>query len=418
MIKAVRGMRDLFGPEMHAWHRAEDAFRVVSAAYGYEEIRTPVLEHTEVFARGIGQETDIVGKEMYTFEDRNGDSLTLRPEMTAPIVRTAIENNMVRHSPVTRLWYTCQLFRHERPQKGRYRQFHQYGAECLGSPHPEADVEVIALAKDVIDRIGVKSWTLEINSIGTAESRAAYRDALVEYFSRYEDRLSEDSRRRLRTNPLRILDSKDEQDRALIADAPRIASSLDAASTEHFAMVRSMLDNQGIAYTVNPLMVRGLDYYSHTVFEFTTDRLGSQNAIGGGGRYDPLFAMLGGGAVPAVGFSLGIERLMLLLEEEQGGWGEAPRVDVYLAPLSDAARVAMQSVAVACRAAGLTVVTDLLRRSVKSQFKEANRVNARTVVLIGDDELAAGTAQVKDLSCGTQVTVPVAEVVRAINETV
>jgi histidyl-tRNA synthetase len=418
MIKAVRGMRDLWGPEMHAWHRAEDAFREVSAAYGYEEIRTPVLEHTEVFARGIGQETDIVGKEMYTFEDRNGDSLTLRPEMTAPIVRTAIEHNMVRHSPVTRLWYTCQLFRHERPQKGRYRQFHQYGAECLGSPHPEADVEVIALAKDVIDRIGVKSWTLEINSIGTAESRTAYREALVQYFSQHEDRLSEDSQRRLRTNPLRILDSKDEQDRALIADAPRIAESLDAASSEHFAVVREILDKQGIAYTVNPLMVRGLDYYSHTVFEFITERLGSQNAIGGGGRYDPLFAMLGGGAVPAVGFSLGIERLMLLLEEEQGGWGEAPRVDVYLAPLSDAARIAMQSVAMTCRAAGLTVVSDLLRRSVKSQFKEANRVNARTMVLIGDDELAAGTAQVKDLGCSTQVTVPIADVVRAINETV
>lgn len=406
MVQTVRGMRDIFGPEMAAWHLAEGVFRDCSQAYGYEEFRTPVLEHTELFARGIGADTDIVGKEMYTFEDRSGDSLTMRPEMTASVVRAAIEHSLLRHSPVTRLWYAAPIFRHERPQKGRYRQFHQYGAECLGSPYPESDVEIILLAHDVIKAIGITQWRLEINTLGTAESRAAYRAALVEYFERHVERLSDDSRRRLQTNPLRILDSKEEADKEIVAQAPRLHDHLDEASRTHFAAVRAMLDAAQVDYVVNPVMVRGLDYYCHTVFEFVTDALGTQNAIGGGGRYDPLFAMLGGGDVPAVGFSLGIERILLLLEQEKGGWPAGDATDAYICAIGDAARLPVQLIATRLRRKGMAVATDVLRRSIKAQMKDANRTDAVWTITIGDDELANGTCVIKHMATGEQQTVP------------
>lgn len=406
MVQTVRGMRDIFGPEMAAWHLAEGVFRDCSQAYGYEEFRTPVLEHTELFARGIGADTDIVGKEMYTFEDRSGDSLTMRPEMTASVVRAAIEHSLLRHSPVTRLWYAAPIFRHERPQKGRYRQFHQYGAECLGSPYPESDVEIILLAHDVIKAIGITQWRLEINTLGTAESRAAYRAALVEYFERHVERLSDDSKRRLQTNPLRILDSKEEADKEIVAQAPRLHDHLDEASRTHFAAVRAMLDAAQVDYVVNPVMVRGLDYYCHTVFEFVTDALGTQNAIGGGGRYDPLFAMLGGGDVPAVGFSLGIERILLLLEQEKGGWPAGDATDAYICAIGDAARLPVQLIATRLRRKGMAVATDVLRRSIKAQMKDANRTDAVWTITIGDDELANGTCVIKHMATGEQQTVP------------
>lgn len=406
MVQTVRGMRDIFGSEMAAWHLAEGVFRDCSQAYGYEEFRTPVLEHTELFARGIGADTDIVGKEMYTFEDRSGDSLTMRPEMTASVVRAAIEHSLLRHSPVTRLWYAAPIFRHERPQKGRYRQFHQYGAECLGSPYPESDVEIILLAHDVIKAIGITQWRLEINTLGTAESRAAYRAALVEYFERHVERLSDDSRRRLQTNPLRILDSKEEADKEIVAQAPRLHDHLDEASRTHFAAVRAMLDAAQVDYVVNPVMVRGLDYYCHTVFEFVTDALGTQNAIGGGGRYDPLFAMLGGGDVPAVGFSLGIERILLLLEQEKGGWPAGDATDAYICAIGDAARLPVQLIATRLRRKGMAVATDVLRRSIKAQMKDANRTDAVWTITIGDDELANGTCVIKHMATGEQQTVP------------
>lgn len=406
MVQTVRGMRDIFGPEMAAWHLAEGVFRDCSQAYGYEEFRTPVLEHTELFARGIGADTDIVGKEMYTFEDRSGDSLTMRPEMTASVVRAAIEHSLLRHSPVTRLWYAAPIFRHERPQKGRYRQFHQYGAECLGSPYSESDVEIILLAHDVIKAVGIKQWRLEINTLGTSESRAAYRAALVEYFERHVERLSDDSRRRLQTNPLRILDSKEEADKEIVANAPRLHDHLDEASRTHFAAVRAMLDAAQVEYVVNPVMVRGLDYYCHTVFEFVTDALGTQNAIGGGGRYDPLFAMLGGGDVPAVGFSLGIERILLLLEQENGGWPAGDATDAYICAIGDAARLPVQLIATRLRRKGMAVATDVLRRSIKAQMKDANRADAVWTITIGDDELANGTCVIKHMATGEQQTIP------------
>lgn len=410
MAQTVRGMRDIFGAEIAAWHRAEEVFRTISAAFGYEEFRTPILEHSDLFQRGIGQETDIVGKEMYTFVDRSGDSLSLRPEMTAPIARAAIEHTLVRHTPVTRLWYNAALFRHERPQKGRYRQFHQYGAECLGSPWPEADAEVILLAYDVIKAIGLTQFRLEINTLGSAESRAVYRAALVDYLNAHRSEMSGDAQRRIDTNPLRVLDSKDEHDKAVIANAPRLRDHLDETSTAHFNAVLALLDAAGVPYTINPVMVRGLDYYCHTVFEFVTDALGTQNAIGGGGRYDPLFAMLGGGDTPAVGFSLGIERLLLLSEVEAGGWGEAARPDLYIVTMGDTARVPAGLIAMRLRRAGRTVVTDVLRRSVKSQMKDANRVRARWVAVIGDDELQKGTVSLKHMDSGDQIEVPHTEI--------
>lgn len=408
-ISCVRGTRDLYGDELAQWHRAEDVFRATSRAFGYQEFRTPVIEHTELFARGVGEHTDIVGKEMYTFLDRGGDSITLRPEMTAPIVRAAIEHALLRHSPVTRLWYAGPLFRYERPQKGRYRQFHQYGAECLGSAEPEADVEIITLAHDVIQRVGVRQVQLRINTLGSPESRAAYREALVAYLQQHETALSAESQRRLHTNPLRILDSKDEQDRPIVAAAPTLMHYLDDHSKAHFRAVCTMLDVAGIAYQVDPFMVRGLDYYSHTVFEFVTDALGSQNAVCGGGRYDPLFAMLGGGNVPAVGFSIGIERLLMVLEVEQGGWGEAPGVDVYICSLGAAAVVPASLIALRLRRKGIAVATDLLRKSAKAQFKEANRLRATYTITIGDDELAAGTVVLKHMGTGEQATIPQTE---------
>ena len=412
MIKAVRGMRDIHGAEIASWHRAEAVFRDVSAAFGYREFRTPMVEHTELFNRGVGEGSDIVGKEMYTFEDRGGDSLTLRPEMTAPIVRAAIEHNLVRHQPTSRLWYYGPLFRYERPQKGRYRQFHQYGAELLGSPHPEADVEIILLAHEALQSLGLRNLSLEINTLGSAQSREDYRTALVAYLTQHQDALSEDSQRRLTTNPLRILDSKNEGDKQITADAPVLSSSLDEESRQHFTTVTALLDAAGVEYTVNDRLVRGLDYYSHTVFEITTADLGSQNAVCGGGRYDPLFAMLGGQETPAVGFSIGVERVLLLMEQQEGGFPTHPTAQVYVAAMSDAARLPAQLTALALRRAGLSVLTDTQRRSAKAQLKEASKEQVRWALLLGDDELAAGTIVVKTLHDGEQATVDRSDLIK------
>lgn len=410
MMKAVRGMRDVFGEEMATWHRVEHIFRTVSAAFGYHEFRTPMLEHTELFARGVGEGSDIVGKEMYTFLDRGGDSVTMRPEMTAPIVRAAIEHNILRHQPTSRLWYYGPLFRYERPQKGRYRQFHQFGAELLGSPHPEADAEIIMLAYETLRAVGAKlieGVALEINTLGTASTREAYRGALVQHFTAHRSALSEDSQRRLDTNPLRILDSKHPDDQSLIADAPALRTYLDEAAHMHFDTVRLLLDAAGIPYTVNDRLVRGLDYYSHTVFEITTTQLGSQNAVCGGGRYDPLFEMVGGTPAPAVGFSIGVERLVLLLEQMEGGLQPPSRAQVAVIALADEARLPAQLVALRLRRDGVSVITDVQRRSAKAQLNAAVKEQAQYAILLGTDELAAGTAMVKNLATASQETVSV-----------
>lgn len=404
-ITAIRGMRDIFGKEIAQWHRAESIFRSVAGDFSYEEFRTPLLESTDLFKRGVGEETDIVGKEMYTFEDRGGDSLTLRPELTAPIVRACIEHSLLHHSPTLRLWYCGPQFRYERPQKGRYRQFHQFGAECIGSSHPEADVEIILLAHETLRRFGLTQYRLELNSLGSAEVRRRYREALVSYLESHSGELSEDSRRRMHANPLRVLDSKDEADIRVSADAPRLADFYDEASAEHFNAVRLLLDVSGIPYVVNPKLVRGLDYYNHTVFEFTTDLLGSQNAVGGGGRYDQLFSTLGGGDIPAVGFSIGIERMLLLWEAEHGSEPVRPPKGVYVISIGEMARVPVQLIIHRLRCSGHHVVSDLQRRSVKAQMKDANRAGVAFTVMIGDDEIAASTAVIKNMLTGEQQTV-------------
>ncbi|MBM4179404.1 MAG: histidine--tRNA ligase [Ignavibacteria bacterium] len=415
-MHAVRGTKDVFGDEMLLWHRAEQVFREVTAAFNYREFRTPIFEHTEVFKRGVGQDTDIVGKEMYTFEDRGGDSLTLRPELTAPIVRACIEHSLLHHNPVQRIWYAGPQFRYERPQKGRYRQFHQFGAECVGSPHPEADAEVILLSYEALRRFGVTSFKLEINSLGNAAVRAAYRSALIEFFEHHKGELSEESQKRMYTNPLRVLDSKNEKDRQVVASAPLLQDYLDEESKIHMTSVLALLNSAGVPYVINPYLVRGLDYYNHIVFEFTTDALGAQNAIGGGGRYDPLFALLGGGDQPAVGFSIGIERMILLhqAEHSQEALVESEPRGVYIIAIGDSSRDTVHTLAVQLRREGIHVVTDLLRRSIKAQMKDANRENVAFTVMIGDDELATGSAVLKNMVTGEQQTINQSAVVSVV----
>lgn len=416
MIQSVRGMRDIHGEEVASWQRLERMFQEQSHAFGYTEFRTPIVEYTDLFKRGVGESSDIVGKEMYTFDDRGGDSITLRPEMTAPIVRAAIEHNLIRQRPIARIWYCGPLFRYERPQKGRYRQFHQYGAECIGSPHPEADAEIILLASETLRAAGASGVKLEINSLGTAAARTKYRDALIAFFTEHESGLSEDSQRRLATNPLRILDSKNRDDRELISKAPMLYDYLDDESTTHFETVKTLLNSAGVVFEVNPRLVRGLDYYSHTVFEFTSDTLGSQSAVCGGGRYDPLFAMLGGGDVPAVGFSIGVERLLLILEA-QNEQPPTTNLDVFLCAFGDEARLPAQLIAMRLRREGLSVATDILRRSPKAQLKEADRSNARYALLLGEDELANEQITVKDMHEGSQVVVDQAHIVQHLAST-
>jgi len=396
-IQAVRGMNDLLPGDSAAWQALERAARETFADYGYREIRVPVLERTELFKRSIGEFTDIVEKEMYTFLDRGGDSLTLRPEATAGIVRACLTNGLL-HNQRQKLWYMGPMFRYERPQKGRYRQFHQIDVEALGFEGPDVDAELILMSARLWRRLGIGGLSLQLNSLGTPESRAAYRGKLVEYFRRHEQSLDEDSRRRLEGNPMRILDSKNPAMREVVAGAPLITDHLDPASAEHFAALRAQLDGAGVAYTVNPRLVRGLDYYSRTVFEWITSDLGAQDAVCSGGRYDGLVAQLGGEPVPAIGWALGEERVVELMRL-QGQAGAESAVDVYLALAGAAAERAGLQLAERLRDAlpGLRVETNCGGGSFKSQLKRADRSGARLAVILGDDELARGVATVKPL---------------------
>lgn len=415
MTQALRGMRDIFGTEIPLWHAAESVFRHISASYGYQEIRTPLLESTELFQRGIGEGTDIVGKEMYTFTDRGGDSVTLRPEMTAPVVRTAIEHNLLRHNPTTRLWYCGPLFRYERPQKGRFRQFHQYGAECLGSAHGSADAEIISLANRVIAECGIQSYTLEINSLGNKTSRQVFRTALVEYLEGHRSALSEESEKRLGTNPLRILDSKADTDALIIAGAPTLGDYLDAESADRFLELQSMLNELGISYTLNPRLVRGLDYYNHVVFEFTTTLLGSQNAIAGGGRYDPLFTLIGGKETAATGFSIGIERLIMMMELD-GAIADASKPPDVCVINAGATPSYILRIADSIRRAGFSATTDVQHRSLQAQMREAGRNMTPVAVIIGPDEVRKETMVIKEMTTGEQKTVNSSMLVETISQ--
>jgi len=406
-IQAIRGMRDILPEQTPLWQWLEDRIRGVLDSYGYGEIRMPLLEMTDLFKRSIGEVTDIVEKEMYTFDDRNGDSLTLRPEGTAGCVRAALENGLL-HNQVQRLWYQGPMFRHERPQKGRYRQFHQIGVEAFGMLGPDIDLEVILVTARIWRALRLDGLELQLNTLGTPEERAAYREELVAYLQRRYDELDEDSRRRLGSNPLRILDTKNPAMAELVAGAPVLTDHLGEASRAHFAAVCAGLDAVGVAYTVNPRLVRGLDYYSRTVFEWVTNRLGAQGTVCAGGRYDGLVEQLGGRATPAVGFAMGLERLVALLEE--AGQHEAcGAADVYLVLAGEAAERAGLALAEQLRDGlpGRRVVANCGGGSFKAQFKRADRSGAAIAVVLGEGELASGIAGLKPLRGeGEQENVP------------
>lgn len=398
-IQSIRGMNDLLPSDSPLWQHLETTVAVLLRRYGYQEIRFPILEHTELFKRSIGEVTDIVEKEMYTFDDRNGDSLTLRPEGTASCVR-ACEQNGLLHNQVQRLWYAGPMFRHERPQKGRLRQFHQIGVETFGMVGPDVDAELILLTARIWKELGIaQHLTLELNSIGNSESRANYRQALVDYLSQFEERLDEDSRRRLSSNPLRILDSKVPETQALLVDAPVLHDYLDETSQSHFEGLQRRLDAAGVQYVLNPRLVRGLDYYGLTVFEWTTQALGAQGTVCAGGRYDGLVEQLGGKPTPAVGFAMGLERLCLLLETLEVAPVDSATADVYIVATGEEAEVAGLTAAEQLRDAlpSLRVVLNCGGGSFKSQFKKADRSGARYAVVIGEDELSRGEVALKPL---------------------
>ena len=404
-LQPVRGTRDLIGEDFRRHQAVADAARRVSALYGFEEWATPIFEDTRVFARGLGDSSDVVMKEMYSFEDRGGESVTLRPEMTAGVCRALVSNGLTQTNLPRKVFYAGPMFRYERPQKGRYRQFHQIGIEVLGAAEPLADAEVIACGWHIQQELGIDEGTvLEINTLGDAESRAAYRAALVGYFSAHKDALSHDSRVRLEKNPLRILDSKDDTDRAIVAGAPTIGAHLTEDAAAFYAAVRRHLDRFGVPYRENPRIVRGLDYYSHTAFEFVTDRLGAQGTVMAGGRYNGLVEEMGGPATPSVGWAAGIERLSMLLPQAPA----APR-PVAVIPVGDGAEAAALDLLQALRRAG--VVAEIgYRGNLKRRMERANRIGARAAVILGDEEIAAGVAQLRDLDAGTQEKVPLAEV--------
>jgi histidyl-tRNA synthetase len=398
-LRAVKGMNDILPPDSARWEWVEQALRGLMARYGYQNMRTPIVEPTALFVRGLGEVTDIVEKEMYSFEDSmNGDQLTLRPENTAGVVRAVNEHSLLHDGP-KRLYYVGPMFRHEKPQKGRYRQFHQAGAEALGHAGPDVDAELILMCRALWRELGLEEGRdvrLDINSLGQLDERRAHRAALVAHFETHADQLDDDSKRRLHTNPLRILDSKNPAMQPLIEAAPQLLDHLGTESRAHFDGVRAILDAAGLAYRINPRLVRGMDYYNLTVFEWVTERLGAQGTICGGGRYDPLIEQLGGKPAPAVGWAIGLERLLLLLQEV-GAAPPADAPDAYAVVPSAAALPRAMVALEALRAAGVRVVMHAGQGSMKSQFKRADASGARFALVFGDDELARGEVALKPL---------------------
>ena len=394
-LQAVRGMNDILPEDTPYWQELEAIIRDTLSSYGYREIRVPIVEKTELFKRSIGEVTDIVEKEMYTFEDRNGDSLTLRPEGTASCVRAGIENGLL-HNQVHRLWYMGPMFRHERPQKGRYRQFHQIGVEAFGMEGPDLDAELILLTARLWKKLGLNDLELQINSLGTSEARKVYWEKLVEYFSGRQDQLDEDSQRRLSSNPLRILDSKNPDMRDLIDNAPKLTEHLDEESREHFRLLCESLNAAGISYTINPCLVRGLDYYGRTVFEWVTTRLGAQGTVCAGGRFDGLVEQLGGKPVAAAGFAMGLERLLELVRDNL-----APEhyPHAYLVLVGEAAQKSGLLLAeqLRDRVDGIRILMHCGGGSFKSQFKKADKSGASLALIIGDEEIDQGTVGIKYL---------------------
>lgn len=415
-IQSIRGMNDLLPESSPLWQFVEGVMRSTLKAYGYQEIRMPIVEKTELFKRSIGEVTDIVEKEMYTFEDRNGDSLTLRPEGTAGCVRAVIENGLLR-GQAQRLWYMGPMFRHERPQRGRYRQFHQMGVEVFGLDGPDVDAELIAISARIWKQLGVEDVTLQINSLGSSQSRERYREILVGYFREHQNKLDKDSVRRLESNPLRILDSKNPEMHDLIEQAPVLEDSLDEEDRLHFEQLKKILDGMKIEYEVNPRLVRGLDYYGRTVFEWVTDLLGAQGTICAGGRYDGLVEQIGGKTTTAVGFAIGLERLVELMMEQSLLFSE-DKPHAYLVLVGDQATSVGAGIAEMIRGSvpGFRLITNLGGGSFKTQFKRADRSGARLALVIGDDEANSGMVTIKDLQGESeQQTVSVDDVAKILS---
>jgi histidyl-tRNA synthetase len=409
-LRAPRGMQDILPDETGRWQWIEAQMRALAGRYGYREIRTPVLEHTEVFQRGVGAGTDIVDKEMYTFTDRGGRSVTLRAEGTAPVMRAALEHNLTA-SPPARVYYICPIFRYDRPQAGRYRQHTQFGAEAIGSPEPAADAEVLSLAVRVVEAAGLRGVDVRLSSVGDAVCRPHYEELLRAYYAPHLGELCEDCRRRFDTAPMRLLDCKRERDRAVAAGAPRILDHLCEPCREHFAGVRAHLDALAIAYTLDPLIVRGLNYYTRTAFEAVSGVLGAQNVVFGGGRYDGLAEQMGGPPTPGVGFGMGIERLLLVMTESAAGPAPADgRVDLFVATAGTGSAQAL-AIADRLRSRGLAVMVDVMGRALRSQMRQADRAGAAWVLLLGEDEVARGAAILREMAGGTQIEVPLARVV-------
>jgi histidyl-tRNA synthetase len=399
MIQAIRGMNDILPPETFTWQHAESILRRIMQAHGYHEIRFPILEKTKLFARSIGEVTDIVEKEMYTFLDRNEESLTMRPEGTASCVRAALEHGLL-YNQIQRLWYMGPFFRYERPQKGRYRQFHQCSAEVFGLEGPDVDAELILMTASIFDKLGISPFVkLQLNSIGTVESRAAYRKYLIEYFKRHQQQLDEDSIRRLHKNPLRILDSKNADMKELIANAPKLLDHLDPVSLVHFEKLQEYLAHSSVTFEINPCLVRGLDYYTKTVFEWVTESLGAQGTLCGGGRYDGLVEQLGGKPTPALGFSLGMERTILLMQQTALSHKTETALHAYL--ITDSEESFMTGLKLAnylrSKVPGLRLLLHCSGGNLKSQFKKADKSGAQYAIIIGEHERKTRSVSIKSL---------------------
>lgn len=418
MINVPKGTKDVLPNQSYKWQFVEDAAREVARVFNYKEVRTPVFEHTELFKRGVGETTDVVNKEMYTFLDKGGRSMTLKPEGTAGVARMFIENGLASSPMPVKTFYITPAFRYENPQAGRLREFHQFGIEVFGSPSPETDAEVIFAASSFLDKLKIKGVKLEINSIGCRICRNEYNKALKNYFAPHLDEMCFNCRSRFDKNPLRILDCKEERCKAIAQNAPKITDYLCDDCKKHFETVRSLLDAQGLEYTVNPNIVRGLDYYTRTVFEFVSTSIGAQGTVCGGGRYDGLISELGGSNLPAIGFAAGIERLLLLMENTGVPFPEDGVPAIYLAGMDDKSRAQAFKIAMELRANGVSAEVDHMQRSVKAQLKYADKTGAKFVAVIGESELESGVLNVKKMSDGTTAAVKKEELYTYLAKTI
>lgn len=416
MINKPRGTEDILPDDSPLWRKIEQTAHEVCANFGFKEIRTPVFEDTNLFQRGVGDTTDVVQKEMYTFEDKGGRSITLRPEGTASVARSFIENSLYANPQPTKLYYIISCYRYEKPQSGRLREFHQFGTECLGSPSPSADAEIIALALTFFNRLGIKDLKLNLNSIGCPNCKKAYNEKLKEYFKQYEDELCDTCKTRLEKNPMRIIDCKSEICSRIAKDAPKMIDFLCDECREHFDKTRAYLDATGIKYTIDPDIVRGLDYYTRTVFEITSDALGAQSTVCGGGRYNGLIEEIGGKPTEGIGFALGIERLVMIMKAQGIDLGTASATDIFVGSIGDSADICAQRLVYELRIAGVNAERDILGRSVKAQMKYANKTGARFSMILGEDEVNSAKADLKNMETGetTSVSLTADEVLKLI----